>query len=117
MNEPTILDYIKSIFKSFDSFTNFVHALFEKKDTTQMEEFRSTPQMELASPQPAGEAVVPAIPQRGRFFQKIPWLVLGMLFFALIGQLQFEPPQTLYSIGIFCYLIALGLGVVAFFKR
>jgi hypothetical protein len=117
MNEPTILDYIKSIFKSFDSFTNFVHALFEKKDTTQMEEFRSTPEMELASPQPAGDAVVAAIPQRGRFFQKIPWLVLGMLFFALIGQLQFEPPQTLYSIGIFCYLIALGLGVMAFVRR
>jgi 4-amino-4-deoxy-L-arabinose transferase-like glycosyltransferase len=118
MNEPTILDYVKSIFKSFNSFTDFVRALFEKKDTTQMEEFRTTAEMQPVTEPLVGEAVVPVeAPQRTPFFSRFPWLVLGMLFFALVGQLQFEPPQTLYSIGIFCYLIALGLGVVAFIRK
>jgi 4-amino-4-deoxy-L-arabinose transferase-like glycosyltransferase len=118
MNEPTILDYIKSIFKSLDSFGDFVRALFQRKDTTQMEEFRSTTEMQPVS-EPLAEETVVAVetPQRTPFFQTIPWLVLGMLLFALIGQMQFEPPQTLYSIGIICYLIALAFGVMAFVRK
>jgi hypothetical protein len=118
MNEPTILDYIKSIFKSLDSFGDFVRALFERKDTTQMEEFRSTTETQVVSEPSVEESAVPVeAPQRTPFFQKIPWLVLGMLFFALIGQKQFEPPRDAYFIGVFFYLIALGLAVVGFVKK
>jgi 4-amino-4-deoxy-L-arabinose transferase-like glycosyltransferase len=122
MNEPTILDYIKSIFKSWNSFTDFLSALFQKKDATQMNdatqmgEFTAADEIQPAASEP--EAVVPvqAAPRSLASFQRIPWLVLGVLFFALMGQLQFEPPQDLYPIGIFCYLIALCLAVVAFVK-
>lgn len=119
MNEPTILDYIKSIFKSWDSFTDFLRALFQRKDTTQMEEFRAMPQAEVQIAESGSETALATLeaPRGVAFFQRIPWLVLGILFFALLGQLQFEPPQTLYPMGIFCYLIALGLAVVAFVRR
>jgi 4-amino-4-deoxy-L-arabinose transferase-like glycosyltransferase len=116
MNEPTILDYVKSIFKSWDSFTDFVRALFERKDTTQMEEFRASTDVQTVSSDPETNVVATKAPRSMAFFQRIPWLVLGVLFFALLGQLQFEPPQDLYPMGLFCYLIAFALAVIAFVR-
>ena len=36
MNEPTLLDYVKSIFKDWNSFTAFLRAWADRVDTTQM---------------------------------------------------------------------------------
>lgn len=123
MNEPTILDYVKSIFKSWDSFTDFLRALVEKRDTTQMEEFRASTDVQAMSSDSEtteiNETNVAATkaPRSLAFLQRIPWLILGVLFFALLGQLQFEPPQDLYPMGLFCYWITFALAVIAFVRK
>ncbi|MCC7119469.1 MAG: glycosyltransferase family 39 protein [Anaerolineales bacterium] len=116
MDEPTVLDYLKSIFKSWEAFANFVKALFERRDPTQLAEFRGAAPEQAAAVEPASATQTQ---KRDWFagFRNIPWLVLGALFFALLGQLQFEPPQTLYPMGIFFYFIALMLTALAFARR
>lgn len=116
MNEPSLLDYLKSIFKSWKSFADFVQAVFERKDTTQLAEFRGTAQAEAEASE-TGPAKSDVMRRWFAGFQNVPWLILGVLFFALLGQLQFEPPQTLYPLGIFFYFAALTLTALAFVRR
>jgi hypothetical protein len=110
MNEPSILDYIKSIFKSGNSFSNFVKAIFERRDTTQL--------VEVPAAQPAGSEAAPAAssesgpPSVG--LKGFPWRTLLVLVLALAGQKLFEPPQQLYVVGIVFYISALGLLLLAF---
>src|SRR5688572_19839398 len=98
MNEPSVLDYLKSIFKSGETFRNFVKAVFERRDTTQIME------SEAIASEPV--AVVERAPLFGFF--TFPWLTLFVLLLALAGQKTFEPPQQLYAFGIVLYLSALG---------
>ncbi|MFN8412309.1 MAG: hypothetical protein U0Z26_07975 [Anaerolineales bacterium] len=110
MNEPSVLDYLKSIFKSRDSFKEFLKAVFDRKDTTEMPEFwestASESSAELAS---ASEEVSPA-----PILRKFPWITLAVLLFSLVGQQLFEPPHQLYNVGIILYLAAFGLLLFAF---
>lgn len=70
MNEPSVLDYVKSIFKSWSSFKDFLQAVFENRDTTEMDEFR-----ELEEVQPAAaDAVITAV--HGPWAARLPWLTL-----------------------------------------
>jgi heme/copper-type cytochrome/quinol oxidase subunit 4 len=103
MNEPSVLDYVKSIFKSWNSFGNFLEALFQRRDTTLLVE------TEAAAVQPATPSRVPSLELR-----KVPWLTLLVLVLALMGQKTFEPPQQLYSVGILLYISALGIALLAF---
>jgi len=109
MNEPSVLDYLKSIFKSSASFSNFVKAVFERRDTTQL--------VDVPVNEPAGSEVsstsgpvndVPWTRLKG-----FPWRTLLVLLLALAGQKLFEPPQQLYVVGIMLYVSALGLLLLA----
>lgn len=102
MNEPSVLDYVKSIFKSWDSFRNFVEAVLDRRDTTQMVEAEWI----LAEPA-AGRG--PAFDLRN-----FPWLILLVLLLSLAGQMTFEPPQQMFGVGIVLYISALGLAILAF---
>src|SRR5688572_10167853 len=104
MNEPSVLDYLKSIFKSGDAFRNFVKAVFERRDTTQL----------IEADFPASQLVtmverVPVFDAR-----TFPWFTLFVLLLALGGQRMFEPPQQLYTVGIVLYISALAMALLAF---
>ncbi len=104
MNEPTVLDYLKSIFKNWDSFKKFLLALSERKDTTLLMEESST--LDVV---PAAYDDKPVAAPR-----KFPWLTLLVLVLALIAQQTFEPPQQFYIVGIVLYIAALGIALLAF---
>ena len=36
MNEPTVLDYVKSIFRNWNSFGKYLKAVLERRDTTRV---------------------------------------------------------------------------------
>jgi hypothetical protein len=103
MNEPTVLDFVKSIIKSWTSFGNFLKAFFQRKDTTLLVETEEP----AVQPPPMNQAS--SIERR-----KYPWLTVLVLLLALMGQKAFEPPQQFYSVGIILYISALGLAVLAF---
>jgi 4-amino-4-deoxy-L-arabinose transferase-like glycosyltransferase len=104
MNEPSVLDFVKSIFKSWTAFTAFLEAVFRRKDAAMVME-AIPPAAPLA--QPAAQA--PAFDLRG-----FPWLILLVLLLALAGQRTFEPPRQRYPVGIILYPSALGLTILAF---
>ncbi|MBL8077145.1 MAG: glycosyltransferase family 39 protein [Anaerolineales bacterium] len=108
MNEPSVLDYVKSIFKSWSSFKDFLQAVFENRDTTEMDEFRELEELQPA----AADAVITAA--YGPWAVRLPWLALSVLILALAGQLLFEPPQQLYPVGVALYVISIALAVVVF---
>lgn len=102
MNEPSVLDYLKSIFRNWNAFRNFVEAVFEHRDTTRL--------VEVEIP-----AVQPAVRRTPVFnLRSVPWFTLLVLLLALAGQKTFEPPQQLYIVGIVLYLSALGMAILAF---
>jgi 4-amino-4-deoxy-L-arabinose transferase-like glycosyltransferase len=111
MNEPSVLDYVKSIFKSWNSFKDFLLAVFERKDTTQMDEFR-----EVSVAAEIHSTVTPEVVETpgAPVIRIFPWLTLGTLLFALAGQMLFEPPQQMASMGVAFYLFALVFSVLAF---
>src|SRR5258706_8028991 len=102
MNEPSILDYLKSIFKSLDSLRGYLKAVFQRKDTTLL--------VETQAP-----VVRPA--RMSHFFSELgryPWLTLLVLVLALIAQKTLEPPRQFYGVGIVLYIAALGIALFAF---
>jgi hypothetical protein len=99
-HEPTVLDYIKSIFKDWQSFTAFLRAWADRADTTQMVET------------PASESPI-ANPQLPTTF---PWRSLLALLLALLAQRMFEPPDQKAMLGVPLYLVALGLAIWAFVR-
>ena len=109
MTEPTVLDYVKSIFKDWKSFSTFLRAWADRADTTQMIE---APAPEFVE---AGEPISAEVDnlQSKRTF---PWRSLLMLVIALAAQRMFEPPDRNAILGVFLYLAALGLGIWAFLR-
>lgn len=106
MTEPTVLDYVKSIFKDWNSFAAFLRAWAERADTTQLVE----------PPAPESEAVPTtaespiANPQLPTF----PWRALLALLLALLAQRSFEPPTQNAILGAPLYLAAFALTAWAF---
>lgn len=100
MNEPTVLDYVKSIFKNWDSFKDFLKAVSERKDTTLLVDTNAAVDLREDAPVAAPH--------------KFPWLTLLVLVLALAAQQTFEPPQQFYVMGIALYVAALGVALLAF---
>lgn len=106
MNEPTVLDYVKSIFKDWKSFTAFLRAWADHMDTTQMVEVSTpTPEMETAAEIPPSSR--PA---------SVPWRSLLALLLALAAQRMFEPPNQNATMGVPLYIAAVGLTIWAFLR-
>ncbi len=113
MPEPTVLDYVKSIFKDWHSFTAFLRAWADRADTMQLVE-TSAP----ASETPPPNAELPVTNYQSPSF---PWRSLLALLLALIAQRSFEPvgnpPTQNAMIGVPLYLAALALTIWAFLRR
>lgn len=112
MTEPTVLDYVKSIFKDWKSFTAFLRAWAKRADTTQLIE-ASTPELETY---PAGIESPITNHQSPTF----PWRSLLALLLALLAQRFLEPlgdpPQQNAALGVPLYLAAFGLALWAFLR-
>lgn len=92
--EPTVLDYLRSAFRSWKSFVAFLGVLLGTR-----------------GPAPVPVAVRPTVelPRTEVRRLTLPWRSLLVLCFALIGQRAFEPPHGQgATIGAVFYLIALG---------
>ncbi len=109
MNEPSVLDYVKSIFKDWNSFQSFLQALFKREDTTQWIEPVEAAAQESPAPEPEA-AQEPSAPKA------FPWRTLLVLFLALSAQRMFEPPQQMANIGVIFYVSALGLAIWAYLR-
>ncbi len=105
MNEPTVLDYVKSIFKDWKSFAAFLRAWSQHADTASLIE---TPAVEGA---PAPDV------ERSTFSLQhfaLPWRSLLALLLGLTAQRLFEPPMRSALVGVPLYLAALALALWAF---
>ena len=108
MNEPTVLDYFKSIFKDWKSFTTFLRAWADRADTTQMVE---TSPLEEIHPQNVESSTSDLQPSTA-----FPWRSLLALLIALAAQRMFEPPDRNAILGVSLYIAALGLVIWAFVR-
>jgi 4-amino-4-deoxy-L-arabinose transferase-like glycosyltransferase len=109
MTEPTVLDYVKSIFKDWRSFTAFLRAWTGRADTTQFVE-TSAPESE-SSPTSA-ESPITSYQLPSAF----PWRSLLALSIALFAQRFLEPPTHSAQLGVPLYLAALAILVWAFLR-
>jgi len=111
MTEPTVLDYVKSIFKDWKSFTSFLRAWVDRADTTQMIEVPAsveTVESSASDIEPSNSNLQPKT--------AFPWRSLLALLIALAAQRMFEPPDRNAILGVSLYLAALGLGIWAFLR-
>lgn len=108
MTEPTVLDYFKSIFKDWASFTAFLRAWADRADTTQMVE-TSAPVVETESaPAPPTDNHQPST--------ILPWRSLLALMLALVAQRYFEPATQSAMFGVPLYIAAFALALWAFLR-
>ncbi len=106
MQEPSVLDYVKSIFKDWRSFARFLRAVF---DAARREEFNRhfLEEMPVESLAPQAEAAGLSGEEQRLF----PWRPLLALFLALTGQWFLERGVQNAAAGILFYLLAGGLAV------
>lgn len=114
MSEPTVLDYVKSIFKDWKSFTAFLRAWADRADTTQLVEVPAPEFIEAAESSSSDIESLTYKPQPSTVF---PWRSLLALIIALAAQRMFEPPDRNAVLGVSLYLAALALGIWAFVRR
>jgi hypothetical protein len=112
MQEPTVLDLVKAIFKDWKSFLQFVAAIIEPSRRAELPYLSDTylpPAPEtLVEPEPV--EAEPSIESSGpESSLRFPWRSLLALFLALIAQRTFEPPHLTPLPGIAFYLAALGM--------
>jgi len=112
MQEPTVLDLVKAIFKDWKSFLRFAAAIFEpsrRADLPYLSDTYLPPAPEtLAEPEPV--EAVPAIDSSDlQSSTHFPWRSLLALLLALVAQRTFEPPHLTPLPGIAFYLAALGM--------
>ncbi len=118
MQEPTVLDLVKAIFKDWKSFLHFAAAVFDPSRranlpylsdayTPPVSETVESEALEFVEAQPAIEspeaqsAIQPSAP--------FPWRSLLALALALIAQRLFEPPHLTPLSGIAFYVAAAGI--------
>lgn len=115
MEEPSVLDFFKAIFKDWKSFSRFVVALFDssrRSDLPYLFETYTPPvsapgrpdELELVNLQ--SSTFKPANLQPSTY---IPWRSLLTLFLALIAQRTFEPPHHSALPGVLLYVSAFGI--------
>ncbi|RJP49283.1 MAG: hypothetical protein C4583_12875 [Anaerolineaceae bacterium] len=118
MPEPTVLDYVKSIFKDWHSFTAFLRAWAERADTTQLVETSAPEDKTSPAESPVTNYSEASLRDQSPTF---PWRSLLALLLALIAQRSFEPlgepPTQSAMIGVPLYIAALALTVWAFLRR
>ena len=102
MQEPSVLDFVKSIFKDWNSFSNFIRSL---GDEQRREEINLTLAEEIHEPEPQPESAATAIAVTKSF----PWRALCALGLALIAQFMFEPPNVNTGLAIGFYILALAM--------
>ncbi len=102
MQEPSVLDFVKSIFKDWNSFSNFVRSL---GDEQRREEMNLALADEIHEPEPQPESAAAAIAVTKSF----PWRSLFALGLALIAQFMFEPPNVNTGLAIGFYILALAM--------
>jgi len=100
MQEPSVLDFVKSIFKDWDSFSNFIRSLWDARRREEINQALAEEALEL-EPQPA-----PVISAAVRHF---PWRSLFALGLALVAQSMFEPPNVNTGLAIGFYVLALAM--------
>ncbi len=105
MTEPTVLDYFKSIFKDWRSFSAFVRAWANRADTAQMVEVAADVADAAPAAEPSSFILHPS---------SFPWRSLLALFLALFAQRMFEPPTQSAQLGVPFYLMAGALTLWAF---
>ncbi|MEW6028072.1 MAG: ArnT family glycosyltransferase [Chloroflexota bacterium] len=106
MNEPTVLDYVKSIFKDWKSFFGFLRALLHHASTTDMVEAAPPEPVSAETPAPEPPNLQPAAP--------FPWRSVAALILALAAQRFLEPASRQVSLSIALYLVSGGLLIWAF---
>jgi 4-amino-4-deoxy-L-arabinose transferase-like glycosyltransferase len=113
MTEPTVLDYVKSIFKDWHSFTSFLRAWADRADTMQLVESSPVDESPSLNVERSTFNTQPAT--------AFPWRSLLALLLALAAQRSFEPtgdpPTQNAMIGVPLYIAALALTVWAFLRR
>src|SRR5512140_2169133 len=103
-SEPTVLDYVKSL-------------LPWSRRQVQIPAPEPEPAVVPAVQEAPREAAVPAAVQEMPVEQEaaasvsvaVPWRSLAALGCALVGQIMFEPPRGVVSLGIALYVVALAL--------
>ena len=106
-DEPSVLDYFKSLFRFGGKGTAFS----DEQGTADNQQLAVSDEVlaidvEPAQPQPTDK---PETFQPSKIQPLFPWRSLLALLFALIGQFTFEPPPTTSPLGIAFYLAAFGL--------
>jgi hypothetical protein len=110
-HEPTVLDYIKSLFKGKPL---QIPAEEEKVQPPQQAE-KETPQPEQAQiqelPEPTAEQAVPEVsPKVQAVRSSLPWLSFLALLVALVAQISLQPrPNRSWFAGAILYVLAAGL--------
>ncbi len=100
MQEPSVLDFVKSIFKDWDSFSNFIRSLSDERRRQEMNRVLAEEALEL-EPQPAPVAFIAA--------RRFPWRSLFAFGLAVIAQSMFEPPSVNTGLAIGFYILALAM--------
>lgn len=117
MQEPTVLDFVKAIFRDWKSFTRFVIALFDPSRRAELPYLsyllNSVPPTEASEPfpPPPPEPPPPPLADSAPLQPPLsfPWRPLLALTLALIAQRTFEPPHLNPLPGIVFYLAAFGV--------
>jgi hypothetical protein len=95
VDEPTVLDLYKSIFKDWKSFFNFLASAFDAARREQINRSLAEEREMLLEPLPEPVAVPP------RSSTAFSWRVLAGLGLALLAQYMLEPPGVVISLGSF----------------
>ncbi len=100
--EPSVLDYVKSLFR------------FGKGERIQIPDFAAEADSSPLQPQPADE---PSASSTVQLDSPFPWRSLLAVFLAFAGQFFFEPPAATKPLGYALYLAALGLLGWAIYRK
>jgi hypothetical protein len=107
-NEPSVLDFYKSVTKDWGSFFNFIRSLWDVRRRVELDHALA---LELAQVQPD---MLPAEPIRVDYF---PWRSILALFLALGAQALLEPPNRQVNISLALYTFAAGVCLWAYLKN
>lgn len=95
-----MLDFLKSIFKDWDSFSNFIRSLNNEQRRDELNRALAEENPGPQEPRPA-DIPVAAVP--------VLWRTLSALALALAAQSMFEPPNVKINLGIGFYGLALAM--------
>jgi hypothetical protein len=111
MEEPTVLDLFKSIFKDWRSFWDFVRSVFDAAQRN-----RLTEQLEEERQAALQAEPIPSAPEPAPVSESFPWRSALGLLTALLAQLLLEPPNPKSEMALGLYLLAIALVLWAVYK-